>query len=698
MEEQSPEETGSSFAQAQPSVEETPSAVSLGNSGPELAQDYSPAADNDGVVVMAEGEALTETQREDTTAEELAKHPTILYPETVAVDTAEQSVVSFRAEQEQVTQEQVMEQIPEEVLEQIPEQQFQILEQVQEQPEAETVAGTEIETGAETHVTFAQEGTELNDHIVVEQEDVTQHHSEPLAPVHSHCQQVLPPPLHQPPPPPIDQISSAEVCMPAHGVMAPPVLPAVVRSVPPPRSSSSSHIVERAPPGAEAFQDDLNGRLGRANGNVYVRVPGVPSVHDGQIMVRLKRKRFIVIDYAAASTREGTPQCINSPCSKVGMPDLLFDSNPEEPASLYLRSGLCFTCQRNLNEKRRTQRKKKGEVAATNTNGRNDASNTSNSNASSIPVQRGGGGRPSAKRPRYADPDDIVISGAPEGTKPRGQDGYDFPEIGEDIKAFVQAGLTEIEHMISTATVDGIDAEGIGAMHEAVEATYGSALLKLKAGLYLITQWKGSWDEQFAALKASVVATDGGHHHHVGHSHVPDEESQITVVQHHHPDEDGSGQQQPDLSSSAGVVDLHSPLDMGAELHHPVEEEVPGTIPQSLHHHHPIEDVQMVDHQEDSQEIVVHHHHTGEVVMEHVAPEDGGMDPLVVEHDGSGDHVVEVENGVVQITENTPVEGKEMAAEVMTGPKQINVNGTDGQMKEGEDDLHSELPPVFHTI
>ena len=47
---------------------------------------------------------------------------------------------------------------------------------------------------------------------------------------------------------------------------------------------------------------------------------------------------------------------------KVGIPVCLHDSNPEEPSSLYLRSGLCFTCQRILNEKRRTQRKKKSST------------------------------------------------------------------------------------------------------------------------------------------------------------------------------------------------------------------------------------------------------------------------------------------------------------------------------------------------
>lgn len=47
----------------------------------------------------------------------------------------------------------------------------------------------------------------------------------------------------------------------------------------------------------EEFAHDADSRLGRANGNTYVRKPGVENVHDGQIMVRLKKKRFIIIDY-----------------------------------------------------------------------------------------------------------------------------------------------------------------------------------------------------------------------------------------------------------------------------------------------------------------------------------------------------------------------------------------------------------------
>ena len=55
-------------------------------------------------------------------------------------------------------------------------------------------------------------------------------------------------------------------------------------------------------PPLDEFAEDLDLRLGRANGNVYHRRPGSIGVHDGQIMVRLKKKRFIVIDYGVLPT------------------------------------------------------------------------------------------------------------------------------------------------------------------------------------------------------------------------------------------------------------------------------------------------------------------------------------------------------------------------------------------------------------
>jgi hypothetical protein len=50
----------------------------------------------------------------------------------------------------------------------------------------------------------------------------------------------------------------------------------------------------------EDFQDDLR-HLGRANGNIWQRLPALPGVHDGQVMVRLKQLRFVILDYSISN-------------------------------------------------------------------------------------------------------------------------------------------------------------------------------------------------------------------------------------------------------------------------------------------------------------------------------------------------------------------------------------------------------------
>merc|ERR1712174_192301 len=86
----------------------------------------------------------------------------------------------------------------------------------------------------------------------------------------------------------------------------------------------------------EEFEEDVMNRLGLANGNVYQRKPGLEGVHDGQIMVRLKKKRFIVIDYSISPEKvkpifsrhviippgAGREKCHQSDCTKVGIPIL----------------------------------------------------------------------------------------------------------------------------------------------------------------------------------------------------------------------------------------------------------------------------------------------------------------------------------------------------------------------------------------
>ena len=47
----------------------------------------------------------------------------------------------------------------------------------------------------------------------------------------------------------------------------------------------------------QVFAPDLN-KLGRANGNILQRIPCVEGVHDEQVMVRLKKKHSVILDYS----------------------------------------------------------------------------------------------------------------------------------------------------------------------------------------------------------------------------------------------------------------------------------------------------------------------------------------------------------------------------------------------------------------
>ena len=309
----------------------------------------------------------------------------------------------------------------------------------------------------------------------------------------------------------------------------------------------------------EHFAQDLNTRLGRANGNVFHRKPGVEAVHDGQIMVRLKKKRFILIDYGIIPTQAdlqaaainpyvatpdgaGTANCVTPHCPKVGVPVLLYDSEPSETASLYLRSGLCFTCQRNLNEKRRTQRKRKSDVPLH----RDDALASSSGGS-------GGGGQKVKHNDQIMDlsSDALVINGPMDGVK-KHSEGYSADEIGADLQIMMREAVADTDRLLSgpsmpvsdqqqhqqqasnpettsavayaaaaaaaaasnqlnpsdvtaatiSAAVDASSPGLIAQVHntsssseeDEYERLYEKAFTSAAKALYLLTQWKASWD------------------------------------------------------------------------------------------------------------------------------------------------------------------------------------------------------------
>lgn len=265
----------------------------------------------------------------------------------------------------------------------------------------------------------------------------------------------------------------------------------------------------------EEYAQDVESRLGRANGNTYQRKPGVDNVHDGQIMVRLKKKRFIILDYGYAPSAHdyeiakssphitipngaGRSKCATKGCPRIGVPVLMHDSEPDEPMSLYLRGGLCFSCQRNLNEKRRTQRKRKADghpVGEVRIGGDVPSVGSASGNCS---------------RYRYNDqivdlnPDAVVINGPVDGTRTRGPD-YRCPEIGSDLIRIVSELSQETLSLIQHSS--GVQA-GMPPTVNSVDHSYQRAFLSASRATFLLTQWKASYDVQQQAAQAAVASAN----------------------------------------------------------------------------------------------------------------------------------------------------------------------------------------------
>lgn len=238
------------------------------------------------------------------------------------------------------------------------------------------------------------------------------------------------------------------------------------------KNTASAHTTSIPPLGE--FAHDLEHMLGRANGNVYHRREGMPDVHDGQVMVRLKKKRFVILDYSIIPTDAdrtlattfphvkiprgaGRELCKTPQCSKIGIPVCIYDSEPHETDSLYLRTGLCFTCQRNLNEKRRTERKRPN-IKSLGEGG--DVSVGEDGLPASLIYAMG----PERKKFRYPNgtilqlnSNAIIVNGSVEGTK-HYSEGYGLPEIGHDLIHHAREGCDDIERLVQAVSTSAATA------------------------------------------------------------------------------------------------------------------------------------------------------------------------------------------------------------------------------------------------
>jgi hypothetical protein len=107
-------------------------------------------------------------------------------------------------------------------------------------------------------------------------------------------------------------------------------------------------------------------------------------------------------------------------------------------------------------------------------------------------------------------PDAIIIQGPVDGAKYHG-DNYSYPQIGRDLRLVVRDVAADTERLVaavSSAGANGLAAAGVagsgdssasgGSPSEDVTHLYDKAFTGLSKSMFLLTQWKQSWDAAIA--------------------------------------------------------------------------------------------------------------------------------------------------------------------------------------------------------
>lgn len=166
-----------------------------------------------------------------------------------------------------------------------------------------------------------------------------------------------------------------------------------------------------------------------------------------------------------------------------------------------------------LNEKRRTQRKRKSDMNPSHAHG---------VDGSALHLGPSGGvdhyPMDSVKRFRLGgeildlNPDAIIINGPLDDTKSHGH-GYEFPEIGQDLQKIthdVFENTSELTNTVNSLTEIPCDVNS--QEHAHILGLYEKAFVSISKGIFLLNQWKASWDTVIAnaaAEKAAEHALEG---------------------------------------------------------------------------------------------------------------------------------------------------------------------------------------------
>lgn len=307
--------------------------------------------------------------------------------------------------------------------------------------------------------------------------------------------------------------------------------------------------------------------LGNANGNIWQSLPGEKGQHDGQLYVRLKKKRFIILDYRVVPTDAdlhyagtvpyvecppgaGCTKCTNKDCTKVGIPVKLYDTNPEESVSLYLRSGLCFECQRDLNEKRRVDRKRRP--------------------ADNVPLLYHIAG-PQQKKFKFNGSNDvielsrdaIIVNGSLKNVKVAA-DGHSTSELSIDMQDHLREAIYASERLFAAAPNPAM-AGPVDPLTD-VQGMYEKAFGHLNKSIFLLTQWKAAFD---VASVAAATSDNGA--------------SMVSLLLAADKDQ----QQQHGAKATDTMGDIPPPPPM--EAHHPHHGVVHDHVVASDHHDHVVD-------------------------------------------------------------------------------------------------------------
>lgn len=193
--------------------------------------------------------------------------------------------------------------------------------------------------------------------------------------------------------------------------------------------------------------------------------------------------RALVLSYASpfGSARYGTVTLITF--SQVGIPCKLYDSVPEDTVPLYIRSGLCFECQRNLNEKRRVDRKRKpdGPTLLYSISGPNQKKFKFQGSSDVIELKE----------------DAIIVNGSMKGVK-LAAEGHSHQDIAVDLQDMLRESTFEAERLLTSA-------DPMADVH----SMYEKAFTTMNKAIFLMTQWKAAWESGGGSADQSTDPSNG---------------------------------------------------------------------------------------------------------------------------------------------------------------------------------------------